>query len=99
MRFSLCFKCRQLNDTEILLEINTSPSPKAIKLKLVFFMQLGAFALNTMPEHWDNAINDIITTLQTTAGCAEVTCDFNPILLHPDSVKCKIEKFSKFQTG
>lgn len=28
---------------------------------------LGAFALNTMPDHWSNAINDIITTFQNAA--------------------------------
>ena len=35
---------------------------------LSLFSQLGAFALNSMPEHWSNAISDIITTLQNAAA-------------------------------
>ena len=41
-------------------------------LNLCLLLQLGAFALNSMPEHWSNAVSDIINTLQNARGSSQV---------------------------
>ncbi|CAH3115700.1 unnamed protein product [Pocillopora meandrina] len=46
-----------------------SPGPRIVLTRLC--VALGAFALNTMPEHWSNAISDIITTLQNARGSSQ----------------------------
>jgi len=43
-----------------------SSGPRIVLTRLC--IALGAFALNSMPEHWSNAISDIITTLQNAAA-------------------------------
>ncbi|RMX44834.1 hypothetical protein pdam_00009291 [Pocillopora damicornis] len=59
-----------------------SPGPRIVLTRLC--VALGAFALNTMPEYWSNAISDIITTLQNAGGSSQA------IQVRQQALKCMI---------
>ena len=44
-------------------------------------LQLVSFALHSMPEHWSNAVSDIINTLQSARNSSQVKCWYNENLL------------------
>ncbi|KAL9951487.1 hypothetical protein ACROYT_G044156 [Oculina patagonica] len=46
-----------------------SSGPRIVLTRLC--IALGAFALNSMPEHWSNAVSDIINTLQNARGSSQ----------------------------
>jgi len=43
-------------------------------------LQLVSFALHSMPEHWSNAVSDIINTLQNARNSSQVNSCYNNLL-------------------
>ena len=43
-------------------------------------LQLVSFALHSMPEHWSNAVSDIINTLQNARNSSQVNSCYDNLL-------------------